>query len=244
MPSLSAYKTELDYSYAPGVFPSMECLLHRPEKVRRILVHSAASGREGVGKLTAEAERLGIRVEEADRALARISGKDNCFAAAVFEKFSDRLAEDRPHVVLHCPGDGGNVGTIIRTSLGFGVEDLAMIRPCVDLFDPKTVRASMGSLFGMRVHIYENFAEYRQEFDNRHLYPFMLDASVPLGEILRGDLPETWSLVFGNEGSGLPAEFAGYGQPVRIESNDRVDSLNLAIAAGIAIYGFAVQYKK
>ena len=236
MPSLEGYRSHLDYSYAPGIFPAMECLLHRPEKVRRILVHSAAAGREGVGKLTAEAERLGIRVEEADRALARISGKDNCFAA--------RLAEDRPHVVLHCPGDGGNVGTIIRTALGFGVEDLAMIRPCVDLFDPKTVRASMGSLFGMRVHIYENFAEYRQEFDNRQLYPFMLDASVPLGEVLREKLPETWSLVFGNEGSGLPAEFSGYGQPVRIESNDRVDSLNLAIAAGIAIYGFTTAYKK
>ena len=50
--------------------------------------------------------------------------------------------------------------------------------------------------------------------------------------------------VFGNEGSGLPAEFSGYGQPVRIESNDKVDSLNLAIAAGIAIYGFTTQYKK
>ena len=96
----------------------------------------------------------------------------------------------------------------------------------------------------MRVHIYENFAEYRQEFAARQLYPFMLDASVPLGEVLREKLPETWSLVFGNEGSGLPAEFSGYGQPVRIESNDKVDSLNLAIAAGIAIYEFTTQYKK
>ena len=244
MPSLEGYRSHLDYSYAPGIFPAMECLLHRPEKVRRILVHSAAAGREGVGKLTAAAEERGIRVEEADRALARISGKDNCFAAAVFEKFSDSLADNRPHVVLHCPGDSGNVGTIIRTALGFGVEDLALIRPCVDLFDPKTVRASMGSLFGMRVHVYENFAEYRREFPAHQLYPFMLDASLPLGEVLRGELPETWSLVFGNEGSGLPAEFAGYGQPVRIESNEKVDSLNLAIAAGIAMYGFAVQYKK
>ncbi len=39
MPSLEAYKAALDYSYAPGVFPSMECLEHRPEQVRRLLVH-------------------------------------------------------------------------------------------------------------------------------------------------------------------------------------------------------------
>ena len=68
MPSLEGYRSHLDYSYAPGIFPAMECLLHRPEKVRRILVHSAAAGREGVGKLTElagviEKSGLGIREE-------------------------------------------------------------------------------------------------------------------------------------------------------------------------------------
>ena len=237
MPSLEAYRSELDYSYAPGIFPSMECLLYRPESVRRLLVHSAAAGREGIGKLTELAEAHRIRIEEADRALGRISGKENCFAAAVFGKFRDELRKDRPHVVLHRPGDSGNAGTILRTSLGFGMEDIALIRPCVDVFDPRTVRASMGSLFRLRVRVYDSFAEYRAEFPDRQLYPFMLDASVPLREIR--EVPPVYSLVFGNEGSGLPAEFASMGQPVRIESSDKVDSLNLAIAAGIGIYYFS-----
>ncbi len=237
MPSLEAYRSELDYSYAPGVFPSMECLLHRPESVRRLLVHSAAAGREGIGKLTALAEEHRIRIEEADRALGRISGKENCYAAAVFGKFRDELRKDCPHVVLHRPGDSGNVGTILRTALGFGMEDVALIRPCVDVFDPRTVRASMGSLFRLRVRVYDSFGDYRAEHPDRTLYPFMLDASVPLREIR--DIPERYSLVFGNEGSGLPAEFASMGQAVRIESNDKVDSLNLAVAAGVGIYYFS-----
>ena len=236
MPSLEAYRTELDYSYAPGIFPSMEALLARPERVRRILVHSAAEGREGIGKLTALAGEHRIRVEEADRALGRISGKENCYAAAVFGKFTDTLRGDRPHVVLHNPGDAGNVGTILRTALGLGMEDVALIRPCVDVFDPRVVRASMGSLFRLRVRVYDTFEAYRAEFPDRPLYPFMLDASVPLGEIR--DIPEVYSLIFGNEGSGLPPEFAGMGQSVRIESNDKVDSLNLGIAAAIGIYMF------
>ena len=215
----------------------MECLLYRPESVRRLLVHSAAAGREGIGKLTELAEAHRIRIEEADRALGRISGKENCFAAAVFGKFRDELRKDRPHVVLHRPGDSGNAGTILRTSLGFGMEDVALIRPCVDVFDPRTVRASMGSLFRLRVRVYDSFEEYRAEFQDRQLYPFMLDASVPLREIR--EVPSVYSLVFGNEGSGLPAEFAAMGQPVRIESSDKVDSLNLAIAAGIGIYYFS-----
>ena len=169
--------------------------------------------------------------------LARISGKENCYAAAVFGKFEDRPDPAKPHVMLHNPGDSGNVGTILRTALGLGIEDVALIRPCVDVFDPKTVRASMGSLFALRVKVYDTFEDYREEFPDRKLYPFMLDASVPLREALE-DRPETWTLVFGNEGRGLPKEFAQMGRAVRIESNDKVDSLNLAIAAGIGIYEF------
>ena len=241
MPSLEAYKGSLDYSYAPGVFPAIECLNSRPEMVRRVLVHSSAAGREGVEKLTALAGKLGVRVEEADRALSRISGKENCYAAAVFAKFADEPSPGKPHVVLHQPGDSGNVGTIMRTALGLGLEDLILIRPCTDPFDPKTVRASMGSLFSLRIHVYDSFTDYRNLFPEHALYPFMLDASLPLREVVRGEIPAKYSLVFGNEGSGLPAAFAGYGQPVRIESNDRVDSLNLAIAAGIAMYEFRFQ---
>ena len=237
MPSLTAYKGDLDYSYAPGIFPSMECLTHRPQDVRRLLVHSSASGREGVDRLCALAEKHRIRVEEADRALARISGKENCYAAAVFTKFEDNPDPARPHVVLHNPGDFGNVGTILRTALGLGIEDVALIRPCADLFDPKTVRASMGALFRLRVKVYDSFDDYRAAFPDRKLYPFMLDASVPLQETVR-DKPALWTLVFGNEGRGLPKEFAQLGQAVRIESNDKVDSLNLAMAAGIGIYEF------
>ena len=139
--------------------------------------------------------------------------------------------------MLHNPGDSGNVGTILRTALGLGIEDVALIRPCADLFDPKTVRASMGSLFQLRVKVYDRFEDYRAAYPERKLYPFMLDASVPLQEAVKVK-PPVWTLVFGNEGRGLPKEFASLGQAVRIESNDRVDSLNLAIAAGIGIYQF------
>ena len=237
MPSLEGYKSGLDYSYAPGIFPSMECLTYRPEKVRRLLVHSSAAGREGVEKLCILAEQNHIRVEEADKALSRISGKENCYAAAVFEKFEDELRPETSHIVLHNPNDSGNIGTILRTALGLGIEDVALVKPCADVFDPKTVRASMGAMFRLRIRVYEKFEEYRAAFPERNLYPFMLDASVPLQEAVRNK-PRVWTLVFGNEGHGLPVEFSQLGQAVRIESNDKVDSLNLGIAAAIGLYEF------
>lgn len=51
-------------------------------------------------------------------------------------------------------------------------------------------------------------------------------------------MPEQWTLIFGNEGSGLPSDFAKIGQAVRIPSNEKIDSLNLSIAAAIGIYSF------
>ena len=238
MPSLSPYRSDLDYAYAPGMFPAMECLLHRPDLARRVLLHSKSAGTEGAARLTELAAKLHVRVEEADRALSRISGKENCFAAAVFEKFDDPLDDTKPHVVLHNPSDCGNVGTILRTSLGFGVEDVALIRPCVDVFDPRVVRASMGSMFQLRIHTYDTFEADQQDHPAHLRYPVMLDGSKSLPEVLAGDIPEKWTLVFGNEGSGLPTEFAKKGQPVRIPSNERIDSLNLSIAASIGVYEF------
>lgn len=241
MPSLSPYKADLDYGYAPGIFPAMECLLHRPQCVRRVLVHSKAAGAEGVEKLTRLAQQLHVRVEVADKALARVSGKENCFAAAVFAKFADALDAAKPHVLLHHPSDCGNVGTILRTALGFGVEDVALVRPCVDMFDPRVVRASMGSLFSLRVHVFDTFEDYAALMGPRPMYPFMLDGSRSLPDVLADGVPAAWTLIFGNEGSGLPPEFARIGQPVRIPSNTRIDSLNLSIAAAIGIYGFMVR---
>lgn len=237
MPSLEAYRRELDYSYAPGIFPSLECMLKRPELARRLLISEKGKGSEGVAKLTALAEEKGIRVEVADKALSRVSGKENCFAAVVFEKRPARLDGSADHVVLHHIADQGNLGTILRTALGFGWHDVAVIRPAADGYDPKVVRSSMGALFSLRVREYEDFDAYRRDYPQHACYPFMLDGSVGLDEAAASP-SRPCALIFGNEGAGLPPEFQQVGQPVRIPSSDEVDSLNLAIAAAIGMYAF------
>ena len=237
MPSLEAYRRELDYSYAPGLFPSLEAMTKAPELVRRLLVSAKGTDSEGVKKLIALAESRRIRVEEADRALARISGKDNCFAAAVFEKRPGVLDALSDHVVLHHISDQGNLGTILRTALGFGYHAIAVIRPAADAYDPKVVRASMGAIFSLRIREYEDFEAYRREFPDHAAYPFMLDGSVQMDDAAAA-VKRPCALIFGNEGAGLPGEFQQIGQPVRIPSSDEVDSLNLAVAAAIGMYAF------
>lgn len=243
MPKLETYDRSLSYSYAPGIFPSMECLHACPERCLRLLVSSAGESSEGVRRLVQESEAAGIRVETADRALARIAHKDNCYAAMVFEKRESPLARERPHIVLHHPSDSGNLGTILRTCLGFGFRQLAIVRPAVDLFDPRVVRASMGAFFSMSVQHYDDFEAYRAEFPEHALYPFMLTGAVPLGEAAPG-AKYPYTLVFGNEASGLPDAFARMGTSVLIPHSAAIDSLNLAIAVGIGTYTFARAEKK
>ncbi|MBP3655228.1 MAG: TrmH family RNA methyltransferase [Clostridia bacterium] len=237
MAKLEAYSKSLDYSYAPGIFPATECLNHAKDRCMRLLLSSASAQSEGAAKLREAAEQAGVRAEIADRALERISKKENCFAAMVYRKEEGVFDDASPHVVLHHPSDSGNLGTILRTALGFGLRNIAIIRPAVDSDDPRVTRASMGAAFSMHVRHFDSFEAYRAEYPDRQLFPFMLTGAVPLDEAVRR-VNGPFSLVFGNEASGLPDEFAQWGVSTLIPHSASIDSLNLAIAAGIGMYAF------
>jgi len=237
MPKLEPYSKKLSYSYTLGVFPSLMLLEARPDKAVRLLLHPAGLESEGVDKLRARCAELGVREEQAERVLRRESKKDNCFAGLVFEKYDAHLEEEKPHVVLCQITDGGNLGTALRSCLGFGLRDVAIVRPCVDAFDPHVLRASMGAFFKLRVRTYDRFEDYRADFPDRPLYPFMLDGAQPLDAVAAAAKPP-FSLVFGNEQTGLPPAFAKLGQSVLIPQSDEIDSLNLAVAVSVGAYVF------
>ena len=231
------YNDKAEYSYCFGPFPTFELIENRPQEAIEVLYHSQTS--EAIReKLQRICQDQGIPCEQNDKVIQRIRDKENCLVIGVFKKHESVLSMDRPHVVLVNPSDMGNLGTIIRTAVGFGIPDLAIIRPGAAICHPKTVRASMGSLFRLNFQYFDSFAEYKRAYgESRSMYPFMLKGSVGLDQ-LQKDEGELYSLIFGNEATGLPDEFLGEGQSVRIRHTDNIDSLNLSLAAGIAIYEF------
>lgn len=237
MPKLEPYSRKLSYSYQLGVFPALMLLEARPECASRLLLHSQGLENEGVVKLRARCTSLGVREEIADRVLRRESKKDNCFAGLVFNKYESVLSPSANHAVLCQISDNGNAGTAMRSLLGFGIRDVAFIHPCVDVFDPHVLRASMGAFFKLRVRTYGSFDEYRADFPDRPLYPFMLDGAQPLDAVAARAV-SPFSLVFGNEQTGLPPFFAELGQSVFIPQSDEIDSLNLAVAVSLGAYIF------
>lgn len=238
MPSLETYHKGLDYSYAPGLFPCMEALQKRPDLIMRVLISSKLSDTQPAKELLKLCESNKIRIEVADRILARLSGKENVFATAVFHKEDGNLSKEQKHLVLHHPGDKGNLGTMLRTALGFGFMDIAIIRPAADHFDPHVIRASMGALFSLRIKVFDHFENYQVQYPRHDIFPFMLTGAVSPEEAVC-QVKGLYSLIMGNEGSGLPEAFASLGQAVRIPHSSDIDSLNLSIAAGIGMYVFS-----
>ena len=234
---IKKYRKKDTHSYSFGSFPTFELLQARPEVIEMILVHSEAKA-EIQDKLKQECQKAGVKIICSDRYIEKVREKDNCIVIGVFKKYPCILDHHENHVVLVNPSDAGNLGTIIRSCVGFGITNLAIIEPAVDIFDPKVIRASMGAIFKLRFEYFSCFDQYYQEYgDERENYPFMLNGKYQLGT-LEHPKNKPYSLIFGNEASGLGDGFLDVGKSVVIPHTHAIDSLNLSLATGIGIYEF------
>jgi len=110
---------------------------------------------------------------------------------------------------------------------------LALIRPAADVFNPKVVSTTTGTLFNIRFKHYENFKAYVDEFEFHKCFLFRLDGENKLKKL---KFRTPYSLVFGHETRGLDASLNQFGETVLIEQSQHTDSINLAMSASIALY--------
>lgn len=234
---IKKYRHDADYSYTPGMTLTVEMIRCAPQLVRKVYVHPDYQPRDPEQDIRRLCSRAGISWEMGERLFSRLGLKENVFVLGVFDKADAPILPGKPHVVLVNPSDAGNLGTILRTGAGFGFHDFAIIRPGVDIYDPKVIRASMGAFFHIRFRYYDAFEDYRRQFPEQRLYSFMLKGKTTLKQ-LSGRPDGPFSLVFGNEATGLPDIFLDYGESVLIRHSQEIDSLNLSIAFGIAAHWF------
>lgn len=230
---IKRYQKKFDYAYAFGTYPVIDLLKYRKDDVIKVLKKSVTDGSEGVMEVERLCNELGIRVEVADRAIERIAFKENTYVVGVFRKYICDLEMDKNHIVLVEPRNMGNIGTIIRTMLGFNYNNLALIGDSADIFDPKVVRSTMGAIFRVNFKYYNNITEYMSEFSNHKYYPFMLDGAKDIRTV---EFKEPYSMIQGNESRGLGQEFENIGQSVYIPHSEDIDSLNLSVATSIGMW--------
>jgi TrmH family RNA methyltransferase len=199
----------------------------------------AAMAREQVRELVGEAERRRVRViETSESVLAQISKRDN--PQTVIGAYKQRLAalgelEGDTIVALEGVRDPGNLGTILRTADATGAGGVVLLGESCDPFSVEAVRASMGSLFAVKLA--------RASFENLLAYSKARGATV-IGASLKGaafdadrPAPARAIVLMGNEQSGLPADMeAACDLLVKLPMRGRADSLNLAVATAVMLY--------
>ena len=210
-----------------GVWPDI--LLYAP----------AALSREAVRGLIAQSENRGVRViETSESVLAQVSRRDN--PQTVLGAYRQRLAplealEGDTVVALEGVRDPGNLGTILRTADSTGAGRVVLLGESCDPFSVEAVRASMGSLFAVKLA--------RASFEELMKYKRARGASV-IGASLKGaaldaerPAPARAIVLMGNEQSGLPEEMeAACDLLVKLPMRGRADSLNLAVATAVMLY--------
>jgi RNA methyltransferase, TrmH family len=235
-------------------------LVEGPQAVREALalapggvVHEVFVTHDGQARhpdLIEAATAIGIRVDRVeDAVMAELAGtvtpqgilavcrRIDVPLEAVLER-SPRLV-----VVLAHVRDPGNAGTVIRCSDAAGADGVLLSEASVDVYNPKAVRASAGSLFHLPVVVDVKVESTVERLQAKGLRVLAADGAgeVDLDEETgagRLDVPTAW--VFGNEAWGLTEEvLAVCDAVVRVPIYGRAESLNLASAAAVCIYASA-----
>ena len=233
LPRLKRYQKKFDFSYAFGAYPVLDLLNFRKEQVLKVFFKKDGYGSDGVSEILKICKKSNIPFEENDKVIDRISFKENTYVVAVFEKYECDLEYDENHIVLVNPSNSGNLGTIIRSMVGFCFKNLAIIKPAVDIFDPSVVRSTMGALFRIHFRYFNTLEEYVKKYEGHTNYLFMLNGAE---NILDVDFKEPFSLIQGNEGKGLDESYMSLGKSVYIPHSDEIDSLNLSVATSIGMW--------
>ncbi len=156
--------------------------------------------------------------------------------------FEQTLPERGSFLFLESVRDTGNLGTIIRTAVSLGAEGIVLSPDCADIYNPKTLRASMGAVFAADIFVPADFkkAVIKAKEYGKVYATALYDNSLELGkfEVCKND-----SFIIGNEGQGITEEIRNLADnTVIIPMTGKTESLNAAAAAAIIIWEMTRSY--
>ena len=140
-------------------------------------------------------------------------------------------------LILNNIQDPGNLGTILRTADAVGMSGVILSENCCDLYNPKVVRSTMGSLFRLNIYIENDFCDVCRILKYQGVKTYAAVVSKQACEIRSAEFTASSAIVIGNEGNGLKDEHSALcDELVTIKMNGKIDSLNAGIAAAILMW--------
>ena len=200
-------------------------------------------GRRG-RDLVAKAAALGLTlVAVSDTVFKELSGTETPQGIMAVMKMDEKpfapdAIADEGGLLLVVDGvqDPGNLGTIVRTADAAGVKNIILLKGTVDIYNPKTLRSTMGSVFRVNCHIWNDSLELAALFRDKGIRLYV--ASAGGGKtIYEADYNGPVALVLGSEAAGPGAVLTEQADSViTIPMLGNAESLNVAVAAGIIIF--------
>lgn len=148
-----------------------------------------------------------------------------------------KTIEGKRFLLLDSIQDPGNLGTLVRTSLGFNIDKIYISENSVDKYNDKFIRSSQGAIFHVDIEVL-NLKDLVIKLKNRGIkvYGTALENGIELDEI---DVEDKYAIILGNEGSGISKDILDLTtKNIYIKTNPLLESLNVAIAGGIILHHF------
>lgn len=211
-------------------------------------IYASRSFLEKEGALLKEMAAMGIRIEIlADPVFGYVSDTKTpqgilCVVRRIEKKLGEISGGKNPLLlILDNIQDPGNLGTIIRTAEAAGITGVIMSADCVDIYNPKTIRSTMGSVFRVPFVYVRELAKTIRGLQEEGIffYAAHLAGSSAYDEVsYRGKS----AFLIGNEGNGLREEIAQCADMyIRIPMHGQVESLNAAAASAVLMFEAARQ---
>lgn len=147
------------------------------------------------------------------------------------------LDENEKALALCSVRDPGNLGAVIRSAVAFGVDHIVLTSDCADVYNPKTVRSAMGSLFRTKITTVKNFASFIEAAKQNGRRVFAAELTDNAMSLTDAGLSYTDVMIIGNEGHGIPSEISDLCTgSVYIPISKKTESLNASVAAAIFMW--------
>lgn len=153
---------------------------------------------------------------------------------AVINKFTEKSYEGNI-LLVDSIQDPGNLGTIVRTCVAFGIKTLVLGENSVDVYNQKTINASEGMIFNINI-IKRNLVTFIDELNknNYKVYGTDVNNGIDINDI---NISSLIAVVIGNEGNGIKKEILNKcDENIYVKTNDECESLNVAVATGIILH--------
>lgn len=219
-------------------------LVARPELAKEIFVTPAAAERYEAELNLLQAKSVPV-ILATDEVIDRMGETQHPQGVLAVVKQLDAdlesLQQPKLIAVLDRVRDPGNAGTVVRAADASGADAVIFSVESVDLYNPKLVRATAGSIFNVETVIDQTPHSLAHWLRSAGLQIFAASASgLPITEIAASDLAKPTAWVFGNEAEGVSNEWLELAdKTVALPIYGRAESLNIATAASVCLYSSA-----